>query len=521
MHVSMLKLTLKLKLRAFLRRVRHRRKPCPTSLLSLPNELLQEIAYFLSKREQKALRFVCHRANIVLRTTVLSVILVNLTLPLRCSDQDVLEYLNSHGPAGYVHELRVCIWGSHSEQHAPTHWGVAEGGSVEDKPRSTSQRLQIKADTNAFRALYNAAFVSLINLRAFALCISNGSRKAPPFLFQDTFKWLMKRPTLDLHLTHPEFTLPYFSYLSQFRNIRRFSLTGYSNNSTPTIEKTLAHVLANNHHLSHLFLHLADRWDRSTTSLVVSGIERVFPKQTTRTVSLRRLSLKEGSIIVAPHIFYHLRGLKLLKISNIDLYHASAEFWTELSQQEIYIASIMLRSRSVPSTVIEYLVFNKGMTELTFEVETDRGSIAKRVLSEVVPRHSRTLEVLQLTSCWGSHWTFGCLPEYVVGASQCVNLRVLGIVVEGNKDFTGLVLSLLKFLPKLQALRLVAHTNDFAPVVKRIERIRDHQALLKRLQVIVSVSYRGHIKFAAGQSGWDFDDKEPDVLRDDTWYLGA
>lgn len=134
----------------------------------------------------------------------------------------------------------------------------------------------------------------------------------------------MKLPTIDLHLTHPDFTLPYFSHLSQFQDIRKFSLTGYQNNSTPTIEKTLARVLANNHLLSDLFLHLVDRWDRSTASLVVSGIERVFPKESA--ITLQNLSLREGSIIAAPHIFQHLRRLKSLQISHIDLYDTSTGF---------------------------------------------------------------------------------------------------------------------------------------------------------------------------------------------------
>ncbi|PBK79526.1 hypothetical protein ARMGADRAFT_1040739 [Armillaria gallica] len=188
-----------------------------------------------------------------------------------------------------------------------------------------------------------------------------------------------------------------------FRNIRKFSLTGYQNNSTPTIERTLA------------------------------------------------------------------RG--------------------------IHIPSITLKSRGVPSAVIDYLVSNEGMVELTFEVETDRGNVSRRLLSEVVLRHFRTLEVLQLTSCWGSHWAVGCLPEYCGGWKQRLHM-----------------LSLLRILRNLQTLRLVAHTNDFTPDVKRIECICNDESLLKRLQVVVSVSYLGRIKFEAGQSGWDFDDEEPDVL---------
>ncbi|KAK0443158.1 hypothetical protein EV421DRAFT_534799 [Armillaria borealis] len=339
----------------------------------------------------------------------------------------------------------------------------------------------------------------MINLQVSTLCISNGSRKAPPFFFEDTFNSLMNLPTIDLHLTHPDFTPPYFSHLSQTRNIRKFSLTGYQNNSTQTIEKTLARVLANNHHLSDLFLHLMDRWDRRKTSLVISGLERVFPKESA--ITLHHLSLKEGSIIAAPHIFQHLRSLKSLQISNVDLYDTSTGFWIELARQEIHLPSITLKSRGVPSAVIDYLVSDEGMVELTFEVETDQGNVSKRVLSEVVPRHCRTLEVLQLTSCWGSHWAIGNLPEYVVGVSQCSKLRVLGIVVEGNKDFTDPVLSLLRVLPNLQTLQLVAHTNDFTPVVKRIECIHDDEPLLKRLQVVVSVSYLGRIKFGAGRSG--------------------
>ncbi|SJL12504.1 uncharacterized protein ARMOST_15931 [Armillaria ostoyae] len=518
MRVFERRLKFKLKLRAFLRGVKCRGKPHPVSLLTLPNELLQEIAYFLCKRDQKALRSTCRRVEVVLSTTVLSAILINITLPFSNLNQDILEYIASR-PAGYVHKLRICIWGSHTERHAPTDRDVAEGGIPEDKPRSSRSRLETKASSDAFRNLYKRAFASMINLKAFTLCISNGSRKAPAFFFEDTFKYLMKLPTIDLHLTHPEFTLPYLSHLSQFRNVHKFSLTGYQNNSTPTIEKTLARVLVNNHHLSDLFLHLMDRWDRRMTSLIISGIERVFPKESA--ITLRHLSSKEGTIIAAPHIFQHLRGFKSLQISNVDLYDTSSGFWIELARQEIHIPSITLKSRGVPSAVIDYLVSNEGMVELTFEVETDRGNVSKRVLSEVVPRHSRTLEALQLMSCWGCHWAVGRLPEYVVGVSQCSNLRVLGIVVEGNKVFTDTVLSLLKILPNLQTLRLVAHTNDFIPVVKRIECVRDDEPLLKRLQVVVSVSYLGRIKFAAGRSGWDFDDEEPDVLRDDPWYLSA
>ncbi|KAK0217208.1 hypothetical protein IW262DRAFT_1299162 [Armillaria fumosa] len=516
MRVFKRKLKFKLRLRAIFRMVKRRGKPCLVSLLTLPNELLQEIAYFLCKRDQKALRSICRRADVALSTTVLSAILINITLPFSDHDQHILQYISGR-PAGYVHELRICIWGSHAERHAPT--DVAEGGDPKDKLRSPRSRLETKASSDAFRDLYNRALASMNNLQAMTLCVSNGARKAPPSFFQDTFNSLMKLPTIDLHLIHPEFTLPYFTHLSQFRNIRKFSLIGYQNNSTPTIEKTLARVLVNNHRLSDLFLHLVDRWDRRPTSLAISGIERVFPRESA--IALHHLSLRHGSIISAPHIFQHLCSLKSLQISNFDLYDTSSGFWIELARQEIHIPSITLKNRGVPSAVIDYLVTNEGMVELTFEVETDRGNVSKRVLSEVVPRHSRTLEVLQLTSCWGSHWTVGRLPEYVVGVSRCSKLRILGIVVEGGKDFTDPVLSLLKFLPNLQTLRLVAHTNDFTPIVKRIERIRDDEPLLMRLQVVVSVSYLGCIKFAAGRSGWDFDDEERDVLRDDPWYLGA
>ncbi|KAK0458229.1 uncharacterized protein EV420DRAFT_385833 [Desarmillaria tabescens] len=524
MHISKLKLKLELepKIRALVGKVKRRGKPFSAPLLSLPTELLQEIASFLSKRDQKALRSICHQLNNMLRATVLSAVLINLTLPSRHSDQDVLKYLASHGPADYIYRLRVCVWGSYSEQHPPTHWRVAEGGNSETHPPSTRPRLQTKRDIAEFRALYHSAFASLTNLRAFTLCISNGSRKVPPYFVEDTFNWLIKRPSLDLHLTHPEFTLPYFSHLSQFRNIRKFSLTGYSNNSTPTIEKTLARVFANNQHLSDVFLHLVDRWDNRRTSLAVSGIERVFPKHATRTIPLRHLSLKEGSITAAPHIFHHLRGLRSLQISNVDLHHASAGFWTELSQQEIYIPSIKLRCHSlVLSTVVDYLASNKGMTELTFEVETDREGTSGRVLREVVPRHSKTLEVLQLTSCWGSHWIFGNISAYVTSVSKCVKLRILGIVVDGNKDFMEPLLCLLKFLPNLHTLRLVPHTNDFGSVFKRIQRIRNDKSLLMRLQVIVSVSYQKHIRFVAERSKWDVDDEKSDWLQDDPWYLGA
>ncbi|KAK0489965.1 hypothetical protein EDD18DRAFT_1358940 [Armillaria luteobubalina] len=470
MHLFKRKLKFKLTLLALFWKLKHRGKPCPVSLLTLPNELLQEIAYFLCKHDQKALHSICRRVDVALSTTVLSAILINITLPFSDHGQEILEYI-SRQPAGYVHELRICIWGSHAEHHAPT--DVAEGDNRKDAPRSSRSHLETKANSNAFRDLYNRVLASMNNLQAMTLCISNGAQKAPPFFYQDTFNSLMKLPMIDLHLTHPEFTLPYFSHLSQFRNICRFSLIGYQNNSTPTIKKTLTRVLLNNHRLSYLFLHLVDRWDRRPTSLTISGIEHVFPRESA--ITLHHLSLKQCAINSAPHIFQHLHSLKSLQISNFDLYDTSSGFWIELARQGIHIPSITLKSQSVPSAVIDYLVSNEGMVELTFEVETDRGNVS-------------------------NHWTIGRLPEYAVGVSQCSNLCVLGIVVEGNKDFTYPVLSLLKALLDLQTLRLVAHTNDFTPVIKRIECIRNDEPLLMRLQVVVSISYLGCIKFVLGLS---------------------
>ncbi|KAG7441370.1 uncharacterized protein BT62DRAFT_485188 [Guyanagaster necrorhizus] len=240
MHISGLTLKLKLRLRALFRRAKRRSKPCPVSLLTLPKELIQEVSYFvssfisppachlikllqLSGHDQKALRSTCHHADNVLRSTVLSALVVNIFLPLTNLDQDLLEYLAS-GPAGYVHRLRICIWSSYSEQRALPDCGVVEGGHFKAKPRSRHPRLQTKVNTEAFRALYNTVLASLTNLQIFTLCTSNGSRKAPPFFFEDTLNWLMKRPILELHLTHPEFTIPYFSHLSRFRNIRSGSV---------------------------------------------------------------------------------------------------------------------------------------------------------------------------------------------------------------------------------------------------------------------------------------------------------
>ncbi len=165
--------------------MKRRGKPCPVSLLTPPNELLQEVAYFVSlfifppvyyvinliqlgKRDQKALRTICRRIEAVLSTIVLSAILINITLPFSDLDQDILDYIASR-PAGYVHSLRICIWGSHAEQHAPTDWGVTEGGNPKDKPRSSRSRLETKASLDAFRILYNRAFESMMKLKAFTL----------------------------------------------------------------------------------------------------------------------------------------------------------------------------------------------------------------------------------------------------------------------------------------------------------------------------------------------------------------
>ncbi|PBK71081.1 hypothetical protein ARMSODRAFT_62787 [Armillaria solidipes] len=182
--------------------------------------------------QTRPFRAVCHQADVVLRTTVPSAIFLEITLPFSPLNQDILEYLGSQ-PAGYVHKLRVRIC-PELKPYYVYDGGVADSvGTPTCKPRSKRLRLETKANTRKFRVLYKAAFTSLINLQAFTLCIIDNSRDAPPLFFEDTFECLMKLPTINLHLTHLKFTLPYFSHLSHFRNINGFALTYYNNSSTP------------------------------------------------------------------------------------------------------------------------------------------------------------------------------------------------------------------------------------------------------------------------------------------------
>lgn len=185
MHVPDLNSKPKLKLRAFLGRVKRRGQPCPVSLLTLPNELLQETAYFVSsfifpsasyvinrlqlcKRDQKTFRSVCHRADVVVRTTVLSAILLKITLPFSPLNQDILGFLGSQ-PAGYVHNLRVRICPELKPYYVYDRRVADSVGIPKCKPPSKRLRPETKANTRKFRVLYKAAFTSLINLQALTL----------------------------------------------------------------------------------------------------------------------------------------------------------------------------------------------------------------------------------------------------------------------------------------------------------------------------------------------------------------
>ncbi|KAK0217198.1 hypothetical protein IW262DRAFT_176276 [Armillaria fumosa] len=169
MHISNLNPKLKLKLRAFIGRVNCRGQPSPAvSLLTLPNELLREIAHFLCKRHQKSLRAVCRQADVVLRITVLSAIVLKITLPFSPRNQDMLEYLGSQ-PAGYDHKLRISIC-SEPKPYYVYNGGVTDSvGTPTRYPRPKRLHLETKANTQAFRVQYKKALASLINVRAFTL----------------------------------------------------------------------------------------------------------------------------------------------------------------------------------------------------------------------------------------------------------------------------------------------------------------------------------------------------------------
>ncbi|KAK0489975.1 hypothetical protein EDD18DRAFT_562021 [Armillaria luteobubalina] len=329
----------------------------------------------------------------------------------------------------------------------------------------------------------------------------------------------MKLPTLDLHITHPKFTLPYFSRLAHFRNINKFSFTGASSSATPMMEKMLSRVLSNNRGLTDLVLYLLDRPSQNMPGIEMRGIDRIFPKRSITNLSLRHLAFKECNIVAAPHIFRHLRHLQTLQIFDYEIYNRSAEFWIELTRQKIYVPCIQIKRAGLPSALIDYLVSNQGMLELSLEIQATVG-ITKRVLSEVVPCHSRTLEVLHLSSAWTAYWVIDHCDEYIPGVSQCSKLRVLGMTVS-YKGFLEPLLHLLKFLPRLQTLRLAALYGYYYTTMECIDSIRADEPVLMALHIIViDTSRPRNAKLAAGASEWDVDDVKPDVLLDIPWECG-
>lgn len=487
------------------------------SLLSLPNELIQEIGLVAEVLDLKSLRVVCQRTCISLDPVLFPSLTVNLNLA-------EFKYHRIIFPIPLIEDLAA--------RRTPISRYVQRLLVVVSTQRSPSvPKFDRKLGHNrsALRQLKNdlrPALASLINVVSATVRFdTHGIRTIPAWAIDDIFQGLKLLPLLeDIHISQPDFNLPFLSSIKHLNGLRTFHWGG-SGHYHRTIEKGLSLAIAACPNLSYLELD-GDSMSVNDASYIShtqsqNGYRlcRLFRYVSPdKPLPLTYLDIREWNVSHSVWLYPNLRSLQTLIMR--DGCDVSPHFWNGLVKEHIRIPDLTFVVDTDPAP-LHFLRYNKGMVRLVLctWLKDFRGDYeqvertGKAFFRDVLPLLSGTLEELHIKPRMRGKWGYG--DHATDSIAQCKQLKVLGIHVSDHDSMTSL-LGFVKALPGLRTLYLYEVPTPehpyFLPPIDTDALEQFHmgdtkgQDVIRNLEVILphGVVYRPELLIDGEKSSWFF-----------------
>ncbi|KAK0188201.1 hypothetical protein F5146DRAFT_1208249 [Armillaria mellea] len=482
------------------------------SLLSLPNELIQEIGLAAEAPDLKCLCAVCQRTCISLDPVLFPSLTINLNLAEFKYHRIIfpiplIEDLAARRTpiARYVQRLSVVV-------------------STQRSPSAPKFDRRLKHNISALVQLRNdlrPALASLINV----VFDTHGIRTIPAWSIDDIFQGLKLLPLLeDIHISQPDFNLPFLSSIKHLNGLRTFHWGG-SGHYHRTIEKGLSLAIVACPDLSYLVLD-GDYMSVNGASYISHThsqhgyrLCRLFRYVSPDTpLPLTYLDIREWNVSHSVWLYPNLRSLQILIMR--DGCDVSPHFWNGLVKEHIRIPDLTLVVGTDPAP-LHFLRSNKGMVRLVLctglkDFKGDHEQVertGKAFFKDVLPLLSGALEELHMKPRMRGKW--GYRDHATDSIAQCKQLKVLGIHVSDHDSMISL-LDFVKALPALRTLYLyevpaLEHPYFIPPIDTgaleqfRIGDTKGHD-VVRNLEVILphEVVYRSELMIDGEKPSWFF-----------------
>lgn len=487
------------------------------SLLSLPNELIQEIGLAAEVPDLKSLRAVCQRTCLSLDPILFPSLNVNLNLAEFKYHRIIFpiplieDFAANRTPiARYVQRLSVIV----STQRSPS------------TPKFDRKLRHNRSAIGQLKNVLRPALSSSINVVSATVRFdTHGIRTIPAWTIDDIFQGLKLLPLLeDIHISQPDFKLPFLSSIKHLHGLRTFHWGG-SGHYHRTVEKGLSLAIAACPNLSYLVL---DGGSMSVNG--ASYISHTHSQHGYRICRLFRyvspdkplpltcLDIREWNVSHSVWLYPNLRSLQTLIMR--DGCDVSPHFWNGLVKEHIRIPDLTLVVGTDPAP-LHYLRSNKGMVRLVLctalkdfgEAYEQVERTGKAFFKDVLPLLSGTLEELHMKPRMRGKWGYG--DHAADSITQCKQLKALGIYVSDHDSMTSLF-DVLKVLPALRTLYLYevpapTHPYFIPPAdTGALEQIRigdtKGQEAILNLEVVLphGVVYRPELMIDGEKPFWFF-----------------
>ncbi|KAK0464673.1 uncharacterized protein EV420DRAFT_1057759 [Desarmillaria tabescens] len=488
------------------------------SLLSLPNEIIQEIGLTAEMPDLKSLRAVCLRTCISLDPVLFPSLTVHLNLAEFKYHRIIfpvplIDNLAAHRTpiARYVQRLSVVV----STQRSPS------VPKFDRKLQHNNSALgQLKNDLRP-------ALASLINVVSATVRFdTHGIRTIPAWVIDEIFQGLKILPLLDdVHISQPDLNLPFLSSIKHLNGLRTFHWNG-SGHCHRTLEKGLALAIAACPDLAHLELN-GDSMTANdlpyishTHSQHGYHLSRLFRYVSPdKPLLLSYLDIREWNVSHSAWLYPNLRSLQTLIIR--DGCDVSPHFWNGLVKEHVRIPDLTLIVGTDPAP-LHFLRSNKEMVRLVlWTALKDFGEeyehverMGKAFFKDVLPLLSGTLEELHIKPRMRGKWGYG--DHATDSITQCKQLKVLGIHVS-DYDSMASLLGIIKVLPALRTLYLYEAPTRERPWHARgsvdtdaLEKFRigdtKREDVVRNLEVILpqGVVYKPELMIDGEKPSWFF-----------------
>ncbi|KAK0468565.1 hypothetical protein IW261DRAFT_1053541 [Armillaria novae-zelandiae] len=369
-------------------------------LLSVPSEILENIAFEADNRTRQQLRRTCKFLGDIATPLTFQSIVIDLSWTRRHNSASLFLKSLKSGPklAQYITHLFLCL----PKKFRSNPSRFANAASIKKK--------EDKLDS--LDALFLEAIPYMISLRSVSWDSSGDSGPSYATLM---FEQLGKLPFLsDLDISNfGEWDIP----CSPFHHIRNLIYRG-----PPSAHFTS--LLSNNPDLESLDMYV---WPSNLEGQSISVLLSPLSPGAFKTFRLRGPIYTELYTHEMPSIlpyFYHLENLDL-DIALPD------EFWDTLREKEIHLVSLSYLRDSISRALLLYLMSYKGLCELSLHIwapSTTDDLHIQNLLPNIIASHSRCLTTFRIEPYYSGEW---CLDHPMLDAlNLCSGLESLHVCAD-------------------------------------------------------------------------------------------